>query len=456
MRTGLGQTHRLDQTVRIDPRVVLGSQLLKMSQAELEQAIEAELTENPALERIQDDDEPMSDSAILESIAPQEFKFQDEDAEMMRSLPQDEGTLDWMDLATSVPLLTDYVRAQLLPMLPAELRSVGAYIVECLNDNGYLLEPVEELALAMNCSIEQVELVVEKLKTCEPYGIGASGVQECLLLQLRGVKTHSGKLAQQIIKTHLEEFMGRKTMRIARRFGVMPDVVEEAFDLILTLDPFPGPQFAGRGNSRGRSASVKPDLVIERSEAGWTIEVSGPSSLSLAVSRAYQSRFSKLQTSVRADKDEKRHISVYIDRASTFLECLEQRKRTLRRIGEYLVQHQPGYVATGNFSFLLPLTRSQMAKDLGVHESTISRATADKFVQIANGEVISFDVFFKPALRVQKMIEDILASENPSNPMSDERIADLLAEQGVTIARRTVNKYRDKTRLLSSRKRRSA
>ncbi len=456
MRTALGQSHRLDQTVRIDPRVVLGSQLLKMSQAELEQAIEAELTENPALERIQDDEEPMSDESILESIAPQELKFQDDDAEAMRSLPQDEGALDWMDLATSVPLLTDYVRAQLLPMLPSHLRGAGIYVVECLTDTGYLTEPIEELALATNTSLEEMEEILAKLKTCEPYGIGAAGVQECLLLQLRGVKTHSGKLAQHIIKTHLEEFMGRKTMRIARRFSVMPDVVEEAFDVILALDPFPGQQFAGRASSRGRSAAVKPDMVISRTEAGWAIEVSGPSSMSLSVSRGYQARQAALQRRTSADKDEKRHIAVYMERASTFLECLEQRKRTLRRIGEYLVQHQPGFVATGDYAFLLPLTRSQMAKDLGVHESTVSRATADKFVQIANDEVISFDVFFKPALRVQKMIEDILASENPANPMSDERIAEILSERGVDIARRTVNKYRDKNRLLSSRKRRSA
>lgn len=128
----------------------------------------------------------------------------------------------------------------------------------------------------------------------------------------------------------------------------------------------------------------------------------------------------------------------------------------MTKIGEYLVQQQGGFVATGDYAFLAPLTRSQMAKDLGVHESTISRATSDKFVQIGNGEVVSFDVFFKPALRVQKMIEDILQSENPANPLSDERIAEMLAERGVVIARRTVNKYRDKTKLLSSRKRRYA
>jgi RNA polymerase sigma-54 factor len=128
----------------------------------------------------------------------------------------------------------------------------------------------------------------------------------------------------------------------------------------------------------------------------------------------------------------------------------------MERLGNFLLQHQLGFIATGDYKFLVPLTRSHIARTLGVHESTISRATADKFVQIGNGEVISFEVFFKPALRIQKMIEEILATENPSNPLSDERISEMLAEQGVVVARRTVNKYRDKTKLLSSRKRRFA
>jgi RNA polymerase sigma-54 factor len=132
------------------------------------------------------------------------------------------------------------------------------------------------------------------------------------------------------------------------------------------------------------------------------------------------------------------------------------RKRTLMRIGQYLIEKQGGFVSTGNASFLQSLTRSQMAHDLELHESTISRATQGKYVQLANGETVSFEVFFKAALRVQKMIEEILATENPDNPLSDERIAQILAEKGVVVARRTVNKYRDRTKLLSSRKRRSA
>jgi RNA polymerase sigma-54 factor len=135
---------------------------------------------------------------------------------------------------------------------------------------------------------------------------------------------------------------------------------------------------------------------------------------------------------------------------------LEQRRNTLQKIGEYLLDKQANFLNTGSYQFLQPLTRSRMAHDIGLHESTVSRATSDKFVQIPTGALVNFDVFFKPALRVQKMIEEILSTENPDNPLSDDRIAEILAHQGIQVARRTVNKYRDRTKFLSSRKRHTA
>jgi len=202
--------------------------------------------------------------------------------------------------------------------------------------------------------------------------------------------------------------------------------------------------------------AVVPDLVLERTENGWVIEVKGADPSSLCLSRAYKHRLEELDRLERVPKDERRHISTYVHRAEDFISCVQQRRRTLLRIGEYLVDRQAGFISTGRYQFLQPLTRAQMAGVLGLHESTVSRATMEKFVQIANGEIVPFEVFFKPALRVQKMIEEILATENPRDPLSDERIAEILAERGVVVARRTVNKYRDRTKLLSSRKRRSA
>lgn len=435
---------------------MLASYLLQLSQAELEQAIQTELNENPALEKLQDEHEPLLDEVILRSVAPQELKPSSGDYEFRRSLPDDEP-FDWLELASTGTSLWEHLRAQLLPMLPPRMRIVGEYIVECIDEKGYLSTPVEEIALALECPLEHVEWVLAKLQHCEPAGVGASNLQECLLLQLRNPETFEQKLARAIVKGHLDDLIARRTMRITRKFKVMPDVVEAAFQEILELSPYPGEAFGGTPTTKSTKASgVVPDLVLKRDESGWSVDVRGVDPTNLILNQEYKRRFHELNAMDRAPKDEKRHISHYVQRAEDFIGSVMHRRRTLRRIGEYLIQHQPSFVDTGSFEFLRPLTRTKMAEDLGIHESTVSRATMDKFVQISNGEVIPFDVFFKPALRIQKMIEEILTHENPENPLSDEAIARLLAQKGVVVARRTVNKYRDRTKLLSSRKRRTA
>lgn len=443
-------------TLRVDPRVVLSSYLLQLNQAELDQALETELNENPALERLQDDQEPIQDEAILKAVAPHELKPSTDDHEFRRSLPQDEET-DWLDFASSGTSLWDHLRAQLIPMLPHSLQIVGEYMIECIDEKGYLSTPVEEVALATGCALEHAEWVLAKLQHCEPPGVGATTLQECLLLQLRNPETLEQKLARAIVKGYLDDLIARRTMKITRRFKVMPDVVEAAFQEVLLLTPYPGEAFGGVRSTRStKGQGVSADLVLNRDETGWQIEVKGIDPANLVLNREYRKRYKELNTMERAPKDEKRHVSHYIQRAQDFIGCVSQRRQTMRKIGEYLVQHQTSFVSTGSYEFLRPLTRTKMAEDLGLHESTISRATMDKYVQIASGEIVPFEVFFKPALRIQKMIEEILQHENPDNPLSDEAIARLLEKKGVQVARRTVNKYRDRTKLLSSRKRRSA
>lgn len=461
MRQALHHSQRAETgvTLKVDPKVVLGSQVLQCSQHELEQVIEAELADNPALERLQDDVEPISDELIMRAVAPHELKPSSEDFEFRRSLPQDDrDTPDWIEFAATTSSLWEHLRAQLLPTTPPDLRHVAEYAIECINDRGYLTSPPEEIALETDCSLEDAEKVLALLKKCEPAGIGAVDIKECLLLQLRDATTVEMKLARAIVKSHFDDFIARRTMRIARRYRVMPEVVEAAFAEILELSPYPGEGFSASSYSRVQNPSmaVQPDLVYRLSESGWEISVKGPEAASFTINRLYRQRLKQLKNDERAPKDEKRHVGEYVQRASTFIQSIQQRRKTLRRVGEYLLEKQLGFVSTGSYQFLVPLTRSQMGRDLQMHESTISRATMNKFVQIANGEVVPFEVFFKPALRVQKMIEEILETENPANPLSDEQIARILAEKGVVVARRTVNKYRDKTKLLSSRKRRSA
>jgi RNA polymerase sigma-54 factor len=460
LRQGLHTSHRLETGLRVDPKLVLSSQILQFTQQELEHAIEAELADNPALERLQDDTEPLHDDMILKSIAPNELKPSSEDFEYYRSLPNDESDRpDWIDLTSTTTSLWEHLRAQLFPSLPNHLHLLGEYVVECVNERGYLTAAPEEIALNAGFTLEEVELTVKALRNCEPSGVGATSVQECLLLQLRDTDTIEVKLARAILKGHMDDFLSRRSDRIMRRYRVLPEVVEGAFQEILNLTPYPGEAFSvghSTHSNGSRAIGIIPDLVLLLTENGWQIEAKGSDPSSLTINRSYRKRFHELSNATKASKDEKQHVNEYVQRASDFIQSVHQRRRTLRAIGEYLVANQAGFVSTGQYQFLKPLTRTQMAKHLGLHESTISRATMGKFVQIGNGETISFEMFFKPALRIQKMIAEILERENPKTPLSDEQIAELLKKKGVFVARRTVNKYRDKTKLLSSHKRRSA
>jgi RNA polymerase sigma-54 factor len=453
------QRVKVGTEVRVDPRVILSSHMLQLSRQELDEAIELELNDNPALERLEEEAEPITDELVLRTVAPVELKPSSEDIEFRRCLPPDDsGHADWTELVASGNSLWDHLRAQLLPSLPSRLAALADYVISSVNERGYLDSPIEEIALESDSPLEDVELVVAALKNCEPAGVGAFDIQECLLLQLRREDTLEAKLARAIVKHHMDDLVARRTSRIMRRYRVLPEVVEAAFEEILALTPYPGEGFSAgpTGTFTTARAGITPDLAISIRDGRWEIDVRGADPQALAVSRSYLRRQRQLSEMSRPPKDEKAHIAEYVERASNFIHSIAQRRQTLRRIGEYLIENQAGFVSTGRYQFLKPLTRSRLARDIGMHESTVSRATMRKYVQIVTGEVVPFDVFFKPALRVQKMIEEIMTTENPKDPLSDEQIAALLAKRGVIVARRTVNKYRDRTKLPSSHRRRTA
>lgn len=455
---GFGQSVRTGQTFRIDPRVILASQMLELNQAELEQAVEIELNENPALERIDEADAPPSVEEILKVVAPRELLPGSGCNELYRSLPKDGGNeVDWLDLTSSSDSLWDHLRAQMLAALPGHLERLVEYLVGSVNERGYLTCTPEEAALDCDCSLDEAEQAIGVLKECEPAGVGASDLRECLILQLRDAESDEEKLARLVLKNDWDCLVQRDIKSLRRKYRVPAELAEAALMVVSSLKPFPGEGFAASSVAPvERSSVAQPDIAIRRDEQGWMVEVRGPSVLNLRLDRGYEKRFGEFESGRTGDKDEKRHVCEFVERARRFLEAVSQRRRLMAEIGRYLLAKQSGFVTTGEVRFLVPLTRSQMAKDLGSHESTVSRATSGKFVEIATGEVVSFDIFFKPALRIQKMIEEILVSENPDNPLSDESIARILESKGIKVARRTVNKYRDRNKLLSSRRRKSA
>lgn len=444
---------RTSLSVRVDPRVMLASSLAQLTQSEIEQAVDTELQENPALERLEEPDS-VTEETILRSVAPAQLRPTSEDYEWQRSLPAGSEDVDWVSLMPSSNSLADHLRAQLLGELPPGLQHAGEYLIGCIDERGYLSTPVEEVALDCQCSLEDAELAIKLLQRCNPPGVGARTLQEALCLQLRGERSIEARLARLILKDSFDEFLARDVRALARKYKALPEVVSDSIRLITSLAPYPAEGWNQHEANGGElSGTVLPEVVLSLSANGWTVTVPFSHADNLIVNREYRTRLRERRSH---GPSERRHLSEYVERAQRFIGALRQREGTLLKIGAVLIERQTGFVSTGQYHFLQPLTRSELAQRACVHESTVSRATMNKFVQIATGEVVPFEVFFKPALRVQRMIEEILATENPGNPLSDQQIAKMLAERGVRVARRTVNKYRDRTRLLSSRRRRTA
>ncbi len=451
LRTGIG--------VKADPKILLSSYLLHLGQVDLENAIESELAENPALERIESNEECLSPDDIVDRLIHKNRSERTQDYEGNRSVSGASDTeVDWLDFAPSDDCLRDHLIAQLPADLPHPIYRAVEHMIDSLDERGYLTTPVHEIALECEVSLEAAEEALGILHKLEPAGVGASGLQESLLLQLSEPVGLEERIARSILANRFDDLVARDVRSLMRAFRVLPEVIESAFKVIEGLTPYPAEGFSHHvGRSRAsRSSGVKPDLILSRNEQGWSVEAKGSDGRQFAIDRTYRERLAVLARERRRDRDEVRHLQTYVERAKRFIDSLDIRRTTLERIGFHLIEHQQGFISTGEYRFLTALTRAGMARALGLHESTISRATQGKFVQIATGEVVSFEVFFKPALRVQKLIEEILASENPNRPLSDEQITQILASRGVVVARRTVNKYRDKKKLLSSRRRRSA
>jgi RNA polymerase sigma-54 factor len=462
MKNRLNASQKVEQrtSLRVDPKLVVASRVLELQHFELEQLIEQELNDNPALERLEEEPDEFDERSIARELARRPERQETEEPEHFasREYEGDEG-VDWIDFLAAPVSLRDHLLGQLLPVVPKHLSSLVHEVVDCVNGDGYLDLPIEEIALLTNSKLEDVEDVVEKLQGCDPAGVGAHNLQECLELQLKDEMDDVGKLAYAIVRHHWEDLISRKTSGIARKHRVHPSLVEESFRKITTLSPRPGEAFVAASPSyrREESASVTPDLIFKRDESGLYFEIRGCDPNSLMVDEWYRKRHEDMKKhNARSSEDEKKHVGEFVGRATRLIHALRQRKATLRKIANYLLEEQAGFIATGSYRFLRPLTRVALAKAVHLHESTISRATMNKFVQLPNGEVISFEVFFKPQLRVQMLIEEILQSENPAAPLSDRAIAELLRERGVDIARRTVNKYREQVRLLSSHQRRTA
>lgn len=448
----------------------MANTVLQLSSLELQQAIEQELIENPALEA--EDEDPCSGC----ELAP--FGCKDCSVKQQRDLSDSNLTIHDLEVpfdCTSDPedendpigriqseiTLDEHLRNQLRNTASGRIPEIADYLVNYINESGYLECDLLEITLELDATDEELEEAVKLIQSLDPPGVGARDLRECMLIQLQYL-IDEGKgsvIAERVIRDCWDEMIARKVNRIARRLKVKPEQVRYALRFIRSrLNPYPAAGFRSPWDSSATESrnAVRPDVIIRRTPTGYDIEVVSNEHLSLSVSPYYRQLHNEMKNgkSKQYSAQDKKHIAEYVERADLFIRNLNQRRKTLRVITKSIVEYQHGFLDTGSKLFLRPLTRVKLAEMVNMHESTVSRATANKYVQLPSQEVVPFDFFFNQSHSLTDMIVQLIENEDPAHPLSDQEIADILTERGIPVARRTVVKYREAQKILSSRQRR--
>ena len=472
----LRQVQRQKQTLvqRIDPKLIMANSILQQNSFELVQRIEMELEENPALEALEDQSicngnciDPMSCpycSLRLQNPEPVSSMVEmiDMEPDMAVDSLFDAEDIDIFGSIEAEITLHDHLLNQLHTSLPPADLEIGEYLISSINDNGWLDTGIDCIAQELGANLADVERVLRGVQSFDPPGIGARDLQECLLIQLQFLRDEGrpNEIAEKMIAGLFHDVVKRCYGRMARSLGITSDQARKTVEFIRKqLNPYPAAQYRQPWDYKPTNAkvAVRPDVIIRRTELGYEVEVPATGPMSLGINPTYREAYITIKDGKNGHMgpDEQKHITEFVERAELFIRNINQRRKTMRQITRCIIDLQQGFLETGSKSYIRPLTRTSLARMLDIHESTVSRATIRKFVQLPNQDVVPFEIFFNSSLAVKAAIEGIIANEDPHRPHSDREIMEILSEQGFDIARRTVVKYRDSQKLLSSNKRNS-
>ncbi len=352
--------------------------------------------------------------------------------------------------------LSDHLHSQLsLVALPESVRDAAEEVIGNLDENGYLLSTPEELARESGHALQDVLEAIRVVQTLDPAGVGASSVRECLLLQLES-RNAKGGVAWQIVADHLKLVETRQTKELARVLRRPLEHIQIALDVIRHLDPRPGLRYSGSG-----ARVVEPDVYIFKDGEDYLIQVSDDDIPQLRLNPQYRRMIDREH---EPDKDVRNYVKERYASAIQLMKNIEQRKQTILRVCQSIVRRQQMFLEHG-IDHLRPMMIKEIAEEIGVHPSTVSRAVSSKYAHTPQG-VFELRYFFSEAVqgpgggatpllilkrRVKKMIEE----EDPAHPLTDEQITDRLQQEGIQVTRRTVAKYREDMRIPSTHQRRA-
>jgi RNA polymerase sigma-54 factor len=465
----LGQEYTPNQSLKVSPRLVAANYILELSSQELQQQIATELNENPALELVEIPTCRVCGTELQGSICPRCIQRQKvgsnstygtdghtysyDDMSDSRGRTSDDEDFDPLTRVASEQTLAEKLLMDMGAALPDEDMPIAEYLVGSLDEKGYLAVKVEDVAYELSASADKVRAVLRVLQAQEPIGIGARNLRECLSIQIahleeRGV---SQSHAHEIVTQFLTELGEHKFGRIAHELKISQQEVAEVWEFVKSkLNPHPAHGFSPTNASDRdtRAMYIIPDVIISKGPDDFEVEVVESRRFVLRVNPMYTRLSADLHRSSAAmNPDEKRHVQQYVGRAKLFIANINQRRQTLFNITRCLVDQQRDFLEHG-VRHLRPLSRAAVAQELGVHESTVSRATASKYVMLPTGEVIPYAHFFTPSLSVKDIMKEVIEKEG--KPLTDSEIVERLKTRGIHIARRTVAKYRMQLAILPS------
>lgn len=332
-------------------------------------------------------------------------------------------------------------------------RRVGKYIIESLDENGYMTSGVSEIARATGVPEEKVDEALEIIHGFEPAGVGARDLKECLTIQLKARNQFTGNVAA-MVNEHLEDIAANRLAVIARELGITVKQVQEIADMIKGLEPKPGRQFASEQKTR----YIIPDVLVEKVDGRYVVTINETNVPHLMVSSYYRGLLKEAGTDAKLAE----YLSDRVNAANWLIKSIEQRKQTIFNVVTAVVKYQQEFFDKGR-KYLKVLTLKDVAEEVGIHESTVSRSISGKYLQCPGG-VFEIKYFFSAGVSnsegegissksVKEFIKELVEEENPEKPLSDQKMVELLEARGFNISRRTVAKYRDELGILSSSKR---
>jgi RNA polymerase sigma-54 factor len=454
---------KLSQKLVMTPMLQQAIKLLPLARMELAQLVRQEITENPVLEEIQEEEEDFKSESESEEKSPQSESTENFDEPISDSSPAD-PEVDWesffqnnIDRGSSIesysemppieatykkdPSLIDHLQWQLDLTANSELDNfIGQCIIGNIQNDGYLCADLGEIAEIAQVSEDEVHRVLKIIQGFEPTGVGARGLKECLMIQAQALPERN-PLMETLIDSYLERLEERNFHKIASELKINVEKILETVKLIREFSPKPGSCYSSEGIDY-----VTPDLTVVKTEEGYDIALNDEGVPRLRINPFYQNLLNRTNEGQTKEYLENKYRS-----ALWLIKSIDQRRQTIYKVGKSIIKLQMEFLDRG-LTYLKPMVLKDVAKDIEMHESTVSRITTNKYIDTPQG-IFELKFFFHSGIksymgtnlssvRVRNMIKEVVANEDPKKPLTDDEMVQALMRKNAKIARRTITKYR--------------